>query len=153
VTYEGAAATASVAAGLTPADLAGAAMGVSGAIKGLSAPRLAANGTVVPRIVSGTLPTAEEAVIKTTMDHIIAGTTPSGNLGVRWGIPFQNRAGELPGGQYAASPYQEYRVAPLPGQTGAGPNRIVVNSATGEMYYTWNHYGGRNAKPPFVQVK
>jgi hypothetical protein len=145
--------TASVAAGLTPADLAGVALGVGGAIRGVLSPSLSANGVVVPRIVSGTLPAAEEAVVKATMDHIIAGTTPSGNLSIRWGIPFENRAGDLPGGQYASSPYKEYRVAPLPGQAGPGPNRLVVNSITGEMYYTWNHYGDRNAKPPFVQVR
>lgn len=52
----------------------------------------------------------------------------------------------------AASPYLEHRVAPPPGTSGAGPLRVVVNQQSGQVYYTWTHYGDAGA-PAFVQIR
>ncbi|MGH2345132.1 MAG: ribonuclease domain-containing protein [Chloroflexota bacterium] len=46
--------------------------------------------------------------------------------------------------------YQEYKVV-LPGQTKAGVLRIVTGQS-GELYYTWTHYGAGGATPAFVQL-
>jgi hypothetical protein len=109
-------------------------------------------GPAISRIVPGSLPAAEEAAALSTLRHIDAGTKPTGDLAKKWGTQFKNWSGDLPGAQGAASLYREYRVAPSAGTTGAGTNRIVVNSQTGEVYYTWTHYGD-TAKPAFVQVR
>jgi hypothetical protein len=106
----------------------------------------------VARITPGSLPAAEEAAVLGTLRHIDAGTNPTGALAKKWGTQFKNWDGDLPGAQGMASPYLEYRVAPPPGVSGAGPNRIVVNSQTGEAYYTWTHYGDTGA-PAFVQIR
>ena len=45
-------------------------------------------------------------------EHIDAGTRPAGPLGIRWGISFRNREGNLPGASGPASPYSEFRVTP-----------------------------------------
>jgi RHS repeat-associated protein len=105
-----------------------------------------------PRITPGSLPPDEESAVLNTAAHIDAGTTPTGSLATNWGIPFENAEGHLPGGQFSASPYTEYRVAPPPGTSTAGLRRIVLNNATGEMYYTWTHYGTVGS-PPFVQIR
>jgi RHS repeat-associated protein len=104
------------------------------------------------RITPGALNQAEENAVNATMKHIDDGTTPTGPTETRWGVPFRNRDGDLPGGQFENSPYKEYRVAAQPGQSGAGPNRVVVNTQTGEAYYTWTHYGD-SGDPPFVQIR
>ena len=109
-------------------------------------------GPTISRILPGSLPAAEEAAALSTLRHIDAGTKPTGDLAKKWGTQFKNWAGDLPGGQGTTSPYREYRVAPSAGTTGAGTNRIVVNGQTGEVYYTWTHYGD-TAKPAFVQVR
>ena len=83
---------------------------------------------------------------------IDAGTVPTGLLAKKWGLPFKNWAGDLPGGQGAASPYSEYRVRPAPGVGGAGVRRVVRDRKTGRMYYTWTHYGD-TGNPAFVQVR
>lgn len=106
----------------------------------------------VARILPGSLSAAEENAVLNTIKHIDAGTRPTGSLAKRWGIKFENRKEDLPGPTGADSPYLEYRVAPSPGTTGAGANRIVVNKHTGEMYYTWTHYGD-NEGPAFVKVR
>ncbi|MGW4995664.1 polymorphic toxin-type HINT domain-containing protein [Streptomyces mirabilis] len=106
----------------------------------------------VARIAPGSLPPTEEAALGRTLSHIDAGTVPTGPTARRWGIPFQNREGKLPGGQGANSPYREYRVEPPPGTSGAGALRVVRNDQTGETYYTWTHYGD-SGDPAFVQVR
>jgi RHS repeat-associated protein len=107
---------------------------------------------IIARIAPGSLPAAEEAAVLATLKHIDDGTKPAGALAKKWGTKFKNKAGDLPGSKGPASPYKEYRVAPSAGQTGAGPNRIVVNTKTGEMYYTWTHYGD-SGQPAFVQIR
>ena len=77
---------------------------------------------------------------------------PSGALAKNWGTQFKNWGRDLPGATGQVSPYLEYRVAPPAGTAGAGPNRIVVNSQTGEIYYTWTHYGD-TGPPAFVQIR
>lgn len=98
------------------------------------------------------MPAAEKASLIRTLSHIEAGTTPTGSLATKWGTQFKNWAGDLPGARGAASPYLEYRVAPVPGTIGAGPLRVVINSQTGETYYMWTHYGDTGA-PAFVQIQ
>ena len=121
---------------------------------GPASPPLLPPGTpppVVPRITPGSLPPAEESELLKTMSHIDSNTKPSGPLAKKWGSPFKNWKGDLPGAKGPQSPYQEYRVA-TPGVNSAGKLRMVVNKATGEMYYTWSHYG--DAGPvPFVKVR
>ena len=104
-------------------------------------------------IVTGGFPPEEEAAINATLGHIDANTVPAGPTATRWGIPFQNREGNLPGQPGALpTPYTEYRVAPAPGTPGAGPRRVVVNNSNGATYYTWTHYG--DAGPPaFVRIR
>jgi hypothetical protein len=106
----------------------------------------------IPRITPGSLPAAEEASLGQTLSYIDAGTTPAGSIATKWGTPFKNWAGDLPGPQGAASPYLEYRVAPATGTSGAGLQRVVVNQQTGEMYYSWTHYGDAGA-PAFVKIR
>ena len=52
----------------------------------------------------------------------------------------------------AGGAYREFRVAPSPGTSGAGPLRVVVDDNTGSMYYTWTHYGD-GGSPAFVQIR
>ena len=106
----------------------------------------------IARIVPGSLPRAEESSVLDTLAHIDAGTEPGGAIAKKWGTQFKNSEGELPGARGAASPYREYRVAPSPGTNGAGLQRIVVNSSTGDVYYSWTHYGDAGA-PAFVQIR
>jgi RHS repeat-associated protein len=100
-----------------------------------------AGGKVIPWIAPGSLPSAEEASLDKTVGYIESGTTPSGSLAKKWGTPFKNWGGDLPGGVGDQSPYLEYRVAPTSGTSGAGPLRVVYDPSSGEMYYTWTHYG------------
>jgi guanyl-specific ribonuclease Sa len=109
-------------------------------------------GGAVARIAPGSLPAAEEQAVLGTLKHIDAGTKPSGPLGKKWGTHFNNKDGDLPGGRFQNSPYQEYRVAPPPGTSGAGPLRVVGNPQTGDMFYTWTHYGDTGT-PAFVQIR
>jgi len=106
----------------------------------------------IARITPGSLPAAVEASLLRTLAHIDAGTTPTGSLATKWGTSFKNWAGDLPGAKGADSPYLEYRVSPPAGTSGAGPLRVVVNTQTGEMYYTWTHYGDAGT-PAFVQIR
>jgi guanyl-specific ribonuclease Sa len=102
-------------------------------------------------ITPGSLPAVEEAAVLRTLEHIDAGTVPSG-LSRRWGVRFNNRDGDLPGARSQASPYREYRVAPPPGTRLPGPMRVVVDSATRAIYYTWTHYGD-GGFPAFVRIR
>ena len=106
----------------------------------------------IARIAPGSLPPAEEAAVLDTIRSIESGTKPSGGLGKKWGTKFKNYNGDLPGKQGVESPYKEYRVAPQPGQAAPGPNRVVVNTETGEMYYSWTHYGD-TGHPAFVKIR
>ena len=105
-----------------------------------------------PTITPGSLPKGEEEALLNTLSHIDAGTKPAGPLGKKWSTPFKNYEGKLPGGSGTSSPYLEYRVDPGPGVSGAGARRVVVNSETGETYYTWTHYGD-SGDPAFVRVR
>jgi len=104
------------------------------------------------RITPGSLPAEEEAALLRTLRHIDAGTTPTGPLQTKWGTKFKNWNGDLPGAQGPSSPYREYRVAPPPGTSGPGARRVVVNTSTGDVYYTWTHYGD-SGPPAFVQIR
>lgn len=106
----------------------------------------------IPFITPSSLPVAEEAALLDTLRLIDSGTVPTSPLSKKWGTPFKNYEGSLPGGQGSASPYLEYRVAPSNGQVGAGTNRVVINSLTGETYFTWTHYGDAGA-PSFVRIR
>jgi RHS repeat-associated protein len=117
-------------------------------------------GTAGPTIawITGDLPAAEESGLKDTLSHIDNGTVPAGPTSVKWGTPFKNfgaPSGQemlLPGGQGDNSPYLEYRVAPPPGTSGAGPLRVVRNTQTAATYYTWTHYGD-SGDPAFVRIR
>ncbi|MEV0990805.1 polymorphic toxin-type HINT domain-containing protein [Streptomyces sp. NPDC049949] len=106
---------------------------------------------VVPWL-SGNLPQVERVALDDALAHIDAGTVPSGPTSVKWGTKFNNRDVDLPGGVGEHSPYLEYRVAPPPGTSGAGPLRVVRNQFTGETYYTWTHYGD-SGRPAFVRIR
>ncbi len=105
-----------------------------------------------PWITAGALPAEEEGALLCALRHIENGTKPTGALSRKWGTCFRNRNLDLPGPCAKSSPYLEYRVAPKPGTVGAGARRVVVDCQTGEMYYTWTHYGQSGA-PPFVRIR
>lgn len=106
----------------------------------------------IARFDLNSLPAADRVAVLDTLRHIDNGTKPSGKLAVKWSTPFENRDGDLPGERFSNSPYVEYRVAPSTGTRGAGTNRIVRNTMTGEMYFTWTHYGDTGS-PAFVQIR
>jgi guanyl-specific ribonuclease Sa len=103
-------------------------------------------------ITPGSLSVEEETAVLETLWHIDNGTLPGSTIGTKWGIPFENREGFLPGEIGASSPYREFRVAPPSGTNRAGERRIVVNVETNEMYYTWTHYGDTGS-PSFLRVR
>jgi len=105
-----------------------------------------------PFVTPGSLPVDEAAALRTTMSHIDAATKPTGAIGKKWGTTFKNWNGDLPGKSGADSPFREYRVSPGVGEAGAGTRRVVVNTETGEVYYTWTHYGDAG-NPPFVRIR
>jgi guanyl-specific ribonuclease Sa len=92
------------------------------------------SNSCVPWITPDSLPQAEDSALNDTLSHIDTGTVPSDATAKRWGIPFENRDGDLPGASGPNSPYSEYRVSPPPGVRGAGPLRVVVDDQTGETY-------------------
>jgi guanyl-specific ribonuclease Sa len=98
-------------------------------------------------ITPGSLPKEEEEAVLKTLKYIDSGTIPNGKLRKKWGSRFRNNEKYLPEGEY-----KEYRVEPPPGSKKPGPRRIVVNVNTGEVYYTWTHYGD-SGKPAFVRVR
>lgn len=105
------------------------------------------------RITPGSLPASEEAALLDTVGHIDARTVPEGPTSIKWGTQFENREGRLPGASGIASPYQEYRVAPPPGTVGGGLRRVVVDKGSGDMFYTWTHYGTTGETPAFVRIR
>jgi hypothetical protein len=107
----------------------------------------------ISRILPGSLPPEEEAALLDTLSHIDAKTVPQGPTATRWSVPFNNNEGELPGLAGARpKPYTEYRVAPAPGVSGAGVRRVVVDNASGNIFYTWTHYG-QSGDPAFVIIR
>ncbi|HJV17977.1 MAG TPA: ribonuclease domain-containing protein, partial [Bacillales bacterium] len=82
------------------------------------------------------LPKGEEKALLNTLSHLDKGIKPTGQIGKKWGAPFGNKEGHLPQGNY-----REYTVAPPPGSTNRGTRRVVQNTDTGALYYTWTHYG------------
>ena len=98
-------------------------------------------------IAPNSLPFEEEQSLLNTLKYIDSNTKPSGNLAKRWGINFGNYQGYLPNGKY-----KEYRVSPPVGTRNDGPRRIVKNVNTGELYYTWTHYGDAG-NPAFVRIR
>ncbi|HEY7142169.1 MAG TPA: ribonuclease domain-containing protein [Methylomirabilota bacterium] len=60
------------------------------------------------------------------------GEPPAGYVG---GRAFHNRERRLPAGRY-----REYDVHPRAAGRDRGPERLVVDQATGRAYYTWDHY-------------
>jgi guanyl-specific ribonuclease Sa len=129
----------------------------NGVLSGLSgdpspASAAPAAGPAIARIAPGSLVPAEEKSVLATLSHIDAGTQPTGAVSKKWGTQFKNYDGDLPGPSGAGSPYLEYRVAPPVGTAGAGTQRIIQNPGTGEMYYTWTHYGDTGI-PAFVQIR
>ncbi|MED4970508.1 pre-toxin TG domain-containing protein [Parageobacillus toebii] len=101
----------------------------------------------IPWLTPRGLPKEEEKALLKTLKHIDNGTKPKGKLSKKWGTKFSNREGYLPKGNYV-----EYRVEPPPGTNNAGTRRVVRNVDTGEMYYTWTHYGDTGA-PAFVRIR
>jgi RHS repeat-associated protein len=106
----------------------------------------------IKRITPGSLPKAEEQAVLDILKHIDEGTKPTGPLKKKWGTQFKNWKKDLPGKRGKSSSYKEYRVEPPPGTSTAGERRIVVNTETGEAYYTWTHYGDTGL-PAFVQIR
>lgn len=106
----------------------------------------------IPWITPGSLPPAEESALDKTVGYIDSGTRPSGQLARNWGGSFKNSGNDLPNGSGSGSPYLEYRVAPPPGTSGSGVLRVVVDQSSGEMYYSWNHYGDAGS-PAFVRIR
>ncbi|WP_251862291.1 ribonuclease domain-containing protein [Clostridium sp. Marseille-Q2269] len=104
-------------------------------------------GEKISWIMPKSLPLEEEQAVLNTLKYIDNGTKPSSSLAKRWGIKFGNYQQYLPNGKYV-----EYRVSPPVGTTNAGARRIVQNVETGELYYTWTHYGDA-AKPAFVRIR
>jgi RHS repeat-associated protein len=107
----------------------------------------------VARLTPGSLPAEEEAALLQSLQHLDAGTVPTGPTATKWGTPFANNEGHLPGQAGARpTPYSEHRVAPAPGQSGAGARRLVYDRASGRLYYTWTHYG-QAGDPAFLRVR
>jgi hypothetical protein len=106
----------------------------------------------IARITPGSLPADEEGALLQTLSHIDAGTTPTGKTSFRWGEPFSNNEGYLPGSSGLPSRYSEYRVTPPPGIRGGGTLRVVVDHLSNNVWYTWTHYGTAGM-PPFVLIR
>jgi hypothetical protein len=104
--------------------------------------------TTVPWITFDNIPSGQEKnAVFDTLAHMDAGTVPTDIRANRWGIPFGNREGFLPAGNY-----REYTVIPDPATTNRGVRRIVKEIDTEATYYTWTHYGN-TGNPPFVRIR
>jgi hypothetical protein len=107
-------------------------------------------GKVPARITPGSLPIDEEAAVLATINNIDSNTIPNNKLSKKWGSTFGNYNNDLPVETHGT--YKEYRVQPEAGASGAGSRRVVVNTRTKDVYYTWTHYGD-NGDPAFVQIR
>ncbi|WP_433445548.1 IS66 family transposase [Nonomuraea sp. CA-141351] len=87
-------------------------------------PVLVHNSNCVPWI-TGKLPTAEESALSDILAHIDAGTIPTGPTAKNRAHNSRTGVVIFPVTKGANSPYQEYRVAPAPGTSGAGPLRVA----------------------------
>jgi len=88
---------------------------------------------------------------------------PPGKQGDQWGVTFNNQGRPPPGSPPGTAKipdlplrppgtYKEYRVKPQAGDNTAGGRRIVVDTSTGDMYYSRTHYGDQG-NPAFVQIR
>lgn len=117
-------------------------------------PSQSASAVRIARIHFESLPLQEQADINLVLQHIQSGTTPTNTVQSKnWNTHFGNKQLRLPGPSFAGaiktSPYREFRVM-SPGQTLAEGRRIVINTVTGERFYTWTHYGDTGS-PHFVR--
>ncbi|WP_394830148.1 HINT domain-containing protein [Pendulispora rubella] len=102
---------------------------------------------------------AEAAHIHDTLNRIDHNNPPSGVLGQQWGVTFNNTgrppASDPTGTKIPDLPlggsYKEYRVNPGPGDNSAGGRRIVIDTKTGDVYYSRTHYGD-HGDPAFVKI-
>lgn len=86
----------------------------------------------------------EKAAVQETLDAITSGD-PHPWAG-KWGDFHGNGEGNLPVGNY-----REYYVRPPDGHGANGSRRIVKDTTSGRIYYSWTHYGS-NGNPPFVLI-
>jgi guanyl-specific ribonuclease Sa len=77
------------------------------------------------RVLPDSVSAEEDAAVADALHHLRAGTRPS--YGRKWGEPFSNREGRLPGLRGAGG-YREYYVRPAPGESGPGARRLVVGA-------------------------
>ena len=108
---------------------------------GVPSPGAASTPATAPAAPTASTPagrgTAEAAALQQARDVLAAiearhGQPLDGYVG---GRVFHNREGRLPAGRY-----REYDVHPrTPGQD-RGPERLVINQATGRAYYSADHY-------------
>lgn len=106
------------------------------------------------------MPPAQQQAINTTIGYINDGVKPTGQLGKKWGAPYENDQGFLPKFDALGRKvtYTEYRVDPTPfGEIKGGPagtTRIVVGT-DGSRYFTNTHYGDEKYDygKPFLRLK
>lgn len=100
-------------------------------------------------ITPGSLPADEEREVLDTLSHIDSGTTPSdSDRQTKWRITFRNNEGHLPN----SGSYKEFTVRPPVGSRTRGARRIVLDTVSNAVYYTWTHYGTAGGVP-FVRIR
>jgi ribonuclease T1 len=99
------------------------------------APGTPSAGTVAPAPPSR--PRAESAALEHAREMLAAIQARGGEplAGYVGGRAFQNRERRLPPGRY-----REYDVRPRIAGQDRGPERLVIEQATGRAYYTGDHY-------------
>jgi hypothetical protein len=123
---------------------------IVGAVVGRGGGGAAGGATRAARITAGSLPAAEEASLLRTLGHIDAGYHSYWTAGSEVGHAVQE-LGRRPA-RCARSFFAVLGVPRGPGTSGAGPLRVVSNPQTGEIFYTWTHYGDTGT-PAFVQIR
>lgn len=99
-------------------------------------------GILIPMVDLTTLPDPELTAVRASLDHIDGGPRPelTHPQGAVFGATFDNDEGRVPGVRGAGG-YSEYYVEKDPtSPTYHGERRLVVNTRTGHVYYTVNHY-------------